>query len=84
VADGAGLYVTNCIFCHGTPAIDIGGNVPNLGYLAPETLEHLSAIVLGGSLSDKGMPDFTGKLSGEDIEKIKAFIQNTAEAVKSQ
>jgi ABC-type tungstate transport system permease subunit len=27
-----------------------------------------------------GMPDFTGKLSAQDVEKIKAFIAGTADA----
>ncbi|AGW89664.1 hypothetical protein N234_06440 [Ralstonia pickettii DTP0602] len=30
----------------------------------------------------RGMPDFTGKLSAEDVEKIKAFIQGTADAIR--
>ncbi|CKU94612.1 Quinohemoprotein ethanol dehydrogenase type-1 precursor [Mycobacterium tuberculosis] len=30
----------------------------------------------------RGMPDFTGKLSGEEIESIKAFIQGTADAIR--
>jgi quinohemoprotein ethanol dehydrogenase len=29
-----------------------------------------------------GMPDFTGKLKADDLEKIKAFIQGTADAVR--
>ena len=28
------------------------------------------------------MPDFTGKLSPEEVEKIKAFIQGTADAIR--
>ena len=28
------------------------------------------------------MPDFTGKLSMQDVEKIKAFIQGTADAIR--
>ena len=33
VAAGFGLYVSNCLFCHGVPAVDKGGNIPNLGYV---------------------------------------------------
>jgi quinohemoprotein ethanol dehydrogenase len=29
-----------------------------------------------------GMPDFTGKLTPEQLEKIKAFIQGTADAIR--
>jgi quinohemoprotein ethanol dehydrogenase len=28
------------------------------------------------------MPDFTGKLTPDDAEKIKAFIQGTADAIR--
>ena len=28
------------------------------------------------------MPDFTGKLKTEDVTKIKAFIQGTADAIR--
>jgi quinohemoprotein ethanol dehydrogenase len=28
------------------------------------------------------MPDFTGKLKPEEIDKIKAFIQGTADAIR--
>jgi len=31
---------------------------------------------------DKGMPDFSGKLTDADIVKIQAFIQGTADAVR--
>jgi quinohemoprotein ethanol dehydrogenase len=31
---------------------------------------------------DRGMPDFTGKLTEADIVKIQAFIQGTADAVR--
>jgi quinohemoprotein ethanol dehydrogenase len=28
------------------------------------------------------MPDFTGKLTAEEVAKIKAFIQGTADAIR--
>jgi quinohemoprotein ethanol dehydrogenase len=30
------------------------------------------------------MPDFTGKLTSVEVQKIKAFIQGTADAVRPQ
>ena len=30
------LYVSNCVFCHGVPGVDKGGNVRNLGYVPTE------------------------------------------------
>ena len=35
VQEGTLLYVSNCVFCHGVPGVDRGGNIRNLGYLAP-------------------------------------------------
>jgi mono/diheme cytochrome c family protein len=35
-----------------------------------------------GALAKNGMPNFTGKLTPADIEKVKAFIQGTADAVR--
>ena len=82
VGPGTLLYVTNCAFCHGVPGVNKGGNIPNLGFSSPETIGHLKDIVFKGPFVDKGMPDFTGKLSDDDVTKIAAFIQGTADAVR--
>lgn len=79
---GTALYVQNCAFCHGVPAVDRGGNIPNLGYSAHATIANMRELVLSPALAAKGMPNFTGKLSEGDVEKIKAFIQATADAVR--
>ena len=79
---GTALYVSNCVFCHGVPGVDRGGNVPNLGYSTQATIANLDKFVLSSQLGAKGMPDFSGKLSPADVEKIKAFIQGTADAVR--
>jgi quinohemoprotein ethanol dehydrogenase len=39
-------------------------------------------MVFKGPFTDKGMPDFTGKLTEADVVKIQAFIQGTADAVR--
>jgi quinohemoprotein ethanol dehydrogenase len=82
VPEGTALYVTNCVFCHGVPGVDKGGNIPNLGYSAGTTIEHLDQFVFKGPFMPRGMPDFTGKLTPEQVEKIKAFILGTADAVR--
>jgi mono/diheme cytochrome c family protein len=82
VPEGTALYVSHCVFCHGVPGVDRGGNVSNLGYSAQGTIANLDKFVLGGALKNQGMPDFTGRLKAEDVEKIKAFIQGTADAVR--
>jgi PQQ-dependent dehydrogenase (methanol/ethanol family) len=79
---GTALYVSNCVFCHGVPGVDRGGNVPNLGYSTPAVIANLDKYTLSNALAARGMPDFTGKLTVEDVEKIKAFIQGTADAVR--
>ena len=82
VPEGTALYVSHCVFCHGVPGVDRGGNVPNLGYSASETITHLERFVFAGPFMAKGMPDFTGKLKPEDVDRLKAFIQGTADAIR--
>jgi quinohemoprotein ethanol dehydrogenase len=82
VQAGTGLYISNCAFCHGVPGVDKGGNIPNLGYTPAEVISQLDKFVFNGPLTANGMPDFTGKLTPQDVEKIKAFIQGTADAIR--
>jgi quinohemoprotein ethanol dehydrogenase len=82
VPDGTALYVEACATCHGTPGVDKGGNVKNLGYAPTEEIANLKDVVFKGPFMDRGMPDFTGKLTDEDVVKIQAFIQGTADAVR--
>jgi PQQ-dependent dehydrogenase (methanol/ethanol family) len=82
VPAGTALYVSNCVFCHGVPGVDRGGNIPNLGYMDTAFIENLEKFVYKGPATARGMPDFTGKLSTDDVQKIKAFIQGTADAIR--
>lgn len=82
VTEGAGLYVSNCLFCHGVPGINNGGNVPNLAYSSVETLNNAAGLVFSDALKEQGMPNFTDKLSQEELTRIIAFIQGTADAVR--
>ena len=84
VQDGLMLYISNCIFCHGVPGVDRGGNIRNLGYVSADVLTNLDAYLFDGPFVAEGMPDFTGKLSGEQVEMIKAFIQGTADAIRPE
>ena len=84
VAPGGALYVSNCLFCHGVPGVDKGGNLPNLGYAPREAIANLEAFVFEGAMAEQGMPDFKGKLTAEDVKKLKAFIQGTADSVRGQ
>jgi PQQ-dependent dehydrogenase (methanol/ethanol family) len=82
--EGAALYIANCVFCHGVPAVDGGGNVPNLGYSAPEKIADLETLLHSAAFADLGMPSFADRLDSEEIAKITAFIQGTADAVRGQ
>jgi quinohemoprotein ethanol dehydrogenase len=82
VEPGTSIYVEACATCHGVPGVDKGGNVKNLGYTTTENIANLKDIIFKGPFRDMGMPDFTGKLSDDDVVKIQAFIQGTADAVR--
>lgn len=82
VQEGTAIYVSNCAFCHGVPGVDRGGNVPNLGYSRTETIANLENWLFKGAAKDRGMPDFTGRLKPEDADKLRAFIQGTADAIR--
>ncbi len=82
VGPGTLLYVSNCAICHGVPGVDKGGNVHNLGYVSAETIRNLKDVVFNGPFKSQGMPDFTGKLKDDDVTKIIAFIQGTADAIR--
>jgi quinohemoprotein ethanol dehydrogenase len=79
---GTALYVTACATCHGVPGVDNGGNIRNLGFVPKDEIVNLKDIVFNGPFKDRGMPDFTGKLKEEDIPKLQAFIQGTADAIR--
>jgi quinohemoprotein ethanol dehydrogenase len=64
------------------PGVDRGGNVKNLGYSSAAVIGNLDKYVFKGPYGAEGMPDFTGKLTAEQVEKIKAFIQGTADAIR--
>jgi len=84
VGPGLAVYVSNCLFCHGVPGVNNGGAIPNLGYSAPETLLQADAWVLQGAGIHQGMPRFDAHLSEDDVTKLIAFIQGTADAVRPQ
>ena len=82
VEAGTLLYVSHCVFCHGVPGVDKGGNIPNLAYMPASYIENLQQFIFKGPAMERGMPDFTGKLSTEDVDKLKAFILGTADAIR--
>jgi len=79
---GQGLYIAYCVLCHGVPGVDRGGNIPNLGYVRTEIVQELDKYLFNGPYVTQGMPDFTNRLTPADVEKLKAFIQGTADAIR--
>ena len=53
---GTALYVSNCVFCHGVPGVDRGGNVPNLGYSTAATITNLDKFVLSSRSEPRACP----------------------------
>ncbi|PSM16788.1 PQQ-dependent dehydrogenase, methanol/ethanol family [Nitratireductor sp. StC3] len=82
IGPGAALYVSSCLFCHGVPGVNNGGNIPNLGFSSADTLNNAAELLLTGAFVEGGMPSFEGKLTEADVNKIVAFIQGTADAVR--
>lgn len=82
IGAGAGVYVANCLFCHGVPGINNGGRIPNLGFSSKETLLDAKTWVLEGAGVHNGMPRFDGQLSEADVKKVLAFVQGTVDSLK--
>ena len=84
IADGAKLYLSHCVVCHGVPVVNNGGAIPNLGFSDKGKIQNLKTLVLTDALKALGMPNFSGKLTEDELTKIQAFIQGTADAVSAQ
>jgi quinohemoprotein ethanol dehydrogenase len=82
VQAGVALYVSHCVFCHGVPGVDRGGNINNLGYVDLKYIQHLEVSLFEQPFASEGMPDFKGKLTDADVVKLKAFIQGVADSVR--
>jgi quinohemoprotein ethanol dehydrogenase len=82
IGPGAGVYVENCALCHGTPGVNNGGSIPNLGYVPASVISNLKSYVINGPLQQAGMPNFAGKLSDTQIRQLTAFIQGEADSVR--
>ena len=78
VPEGLNLYVGACVGCHGVPGANTGGSLPNLGYLPAPMIDNLKAFIINGPATERGMPNFAGKLSDDDVLKIRAFILEAA------
>lgn len=82
VGEGLSIYVSNCLFCHGVPGVNNGGAIPNLGFSDAAVLENAREWILGDAGEERGMPNFSDKLNEDDVVRLVAFIQGTADAVR--
>jgi quinohemoprotein ethanol dehydrogenase len=74
---GRQLYVNNCRRCHGQVGMN-GGSIPNLAYSKEEVFGILNNILLDGVFLEKGMPNFSDRLSVKDVDLIKKYILYSA------
>ena len=73
---GAVTYARRCSMCHGADAAS-GGLAPDLRYSQPVTFDRYDQIVLGGALTERGMPSFKESLSEEDRWHILNYLRAT-------
>ena len=75
IKNGEYLYHTNCASCHG---IDATSNyvVPDLRYMTEKTHKDFATIVLGGSLTHKGMIGFYETLNLDDVNMIHEYLKD--------
>ena len=74
VSEGLNLYLSSCVGCHGVPGVGRGGAIPNLGYVPAAMVDNLKTFIVNGPATQRGMPNFAGKLTDAEIDKIRAFI----------
>ncbi len=80
--EGAQLYGNFCSTCHGPVALS-AGSIPDLRYSA--TLLNQDAflsIVLDGLLADRGMVGFSADIGAQQVENIRAYLLQLADAVQ--
>ena len=80
VKNGEYLYHNNCASCHG---LDAKSNyvVPDLRYMSEETHDNFATIVLGGSLTHRGMIGFYETLSLDDVGMIHDYLRDEQTSV---
>ena len=78
---GRVAYNANCMVCHGINAIS--SILPDLRKsMLIEDRQAFDAVVADGALADNGMVGFRDKLPAEDIEAIRAYLQERSAAQK--
>ncbi len=78
ITQGARAYANTCTLCHGDQAYS-SGLIPNLRF-SPYTnsADAFKSVVLGGTLEDQGMPNYSGVFDEQTIEAIRAYVISEA------
>jgi quinohemoprotein ethanol dehydrogenase len=71
VRKGQRLYAETCARCHGENA---RGGLKDLRFMTPESRAQFNAIVLEGTLKEKGMIAFKDILTQEDVNAVNAYL----------
>lgn len=74
---GYELYSIHCWQCHGSEAV-AGAITPDLRSSSKDVYDSFEGIVLGGALSQNGMPAFSDVLDADDVEDIRAYVIHRA------
>jgi quinohemoprotein ethanol dehydrogenase len=82
ITNGQILYTANCRTCHGKMG-DNGGSIPNLTYSNEGIFGIMEDIVLKGMFLNKGMPDFSDRLTQKEVHEIKNYILHSANELRS-
>ena len=75
IEHGGELYGEVCGFCHGIGVYG-GPAVPDLRKMSEQTHRMFNEIVLEGVLADRGMSNFSDRLSEADVNDIYAYINS--------
>ena len=77
LAEGAQIYGTLCVVCHGTMAVGVG-TAPDLrGSAIPASSEAFRAIVHDGALTENGMPQFS-QIGDAELDAIRHYLRHRA------
>jgi len=83
IARGSELYGENCSMCHGAEVVQMRSSFPNLT-LTPflYSQEGFDQVVLNGARVERGMANYSDKLSAEDSMAIREYIIARANDIK--
>lgn len=76
---GSLVYHTHCVECHGPSAVG-GGGYPDLRH--SQMLSALRPIVMDGALVSRGMPAFSDRISAEELDALRSYLEFRQAAVR--